>query len=132
MPVAFHIDHDKRLVSAAASGHLTTQEFLAYHEQVWACTDVAGFNEYVDMTAVQSIESAAPERVRHLAAISAATDSPTMPSRMAFFAPDPLSFGMARMYATYRNLEERSTKEVGVFHTETEARAFLEACPGKD
>jgi hypothetical protein len=77
------------------------------------------------MTGVESIEPNPPERVRHLAAISAATDAPTMQSRLAFFAPSELSYAMARMYATYRNLEERSTKQAGVFRTEAEARAFL-------
>jgi len=36
------------------------------------------------------------------------------------------AFGLSRMYETYRHLEGKSTKQVAVFRTLTEAYAYLE------
>jgi len=74
----------------------------------------------VERIALQSIE-----RVRELAARSAGMDGDSPPSRFAIVAPTEEAFGLGRMYQTYRSLDERSTKQVGVFRTMEEAMAFL-------
>jgi hypothetical protein len=52
-------------------------------------------------------------------------DSSSSSSRFAIVAPTGEAFGLGRMYETYRSLDERSTKQVGVFRTLEEALAFL-------
>jgi hypothetical protein len=52
-------------------------------------------------------------------------DQPRTSTKFAIVAPDDLAFGLGRMYGAYRRLDERSTKEVGVFRTVAEALAFL-------
>jgi hypothetical protein len=44
---------------------------------------------------------------------------------MAVVAPDNLAYGLGRMFQAYRELDRRSTKEVGIYRTMEEALAFL-------
>ena len=60
-----------------------------------------------------------------LARLSAAMDAGAPPSKLAVVAPQDLAFGLGRMYQAHRDLESRSTKQVGVFRTMAEAQAFL-------
>jgi hypothetical protein len=46
-------------------------------------------------------------------------------TRFAIVAPTDVAFGLGRMFQTYRELDRRSNKEVGVFRTMEEALAFL-------
>lgn len=125
MPIDYQIDHARRLVIARGRGTVTTEDVFGYQREVWSRPDVSGYDELVDFTQVKEIPGPVPgHRVRQLAAESAATDPPRG-SRFAIVAPGPLAFGLGRMYQTYRELEPRSTKQVGVFHTLHEALIFL-------
>lgn len=126
MPIAYEIDHQRRLVTARAQGTLTHEDIMAYQRDVWSRADVNGYNELVDMSRVAHIDLKSIDRVRELAKISAGMDSPSTASRFAIVAPTGEAFGLGRMYQTYRSLDERSTKEVGVFRTLDEALAFLQ------
>lgn len=127
MPITYYIDHTQRLVVARGSGTFTDADVFGYQREVWSRSDVAGYNELVDMSAVKvlAIPMPAKARVLKLAAESAASDPPELPSKFAIVAPDELAFGMGRMYQSYRELDPRSTKQVGVFRTLTEALEFL-------
>jgi hypothetical protein len=46
-------------------------------------------------------------------------------SRFAIVAPTDLAFGLGRMYGSYRSLDDRSTKLVGVFRSRDDALRFL-------
>ena len=63
MPLAHRIDHPLRLVLAWASGTLTDEEVFAYQNEVWSRPDVAGYDELVDMTAVEHVALPSIERV---------------------------------------------------------------------
>jgi hypothetical protein len=57
--------------------------------------------------------------------VAAAQDSPESRAKLAIVAPTPLAFGLARAYKTFRELDQRSRKQVEVFHTIDEALSFL-------
>ena len=44
---------------------------------------------------------------------------------LAVVASENTAFGLGRMFQAYRELDRRSTKEVGIFRTMEEALAFL-------
>ena len=127
MPIDYKIDTVQRRVVATAYGTLTDADVFDYQRAVWSRADVAGFDEIVDMRAVKIVELPRPggERLRELAATSASMD-PQTSSRFAIVAPDDLAFGLGRMYAAYRDVERRSTKEVRVFRTTEEAIVWLD------
>ena len=125
MPIEYTIDHGRRLVIAKANGTLTDEDVFGYQQEVWSRPEVDGYNELVDMSQVDSIDLPSVNRVRELANLSAGMDNRSSASRFAIVAPTQIAFGLGRMYEAYRNLDDRSTKEVGVFRSRDEALTFL-------
>ena len=123
MAIEYRIDHARRLVMAQGRGIILDQDFFDYQREVWSRPDVAGYDELVDMRAVESIVRPTADRVGQLAALSASMDAGA--SKFAIVAPEDLAYGLGRMYQTYRGMEKTSAKEVGVFRTLGEAIAFL-------
>lgn len=125
MPIEFSIDHARRLVTATARGMLTGQDVFGYQRTVWSRADVQGYNELLDMRAVEGIDMPSVDNMRALAQLSASMDIPATSSKFAIVATSDEAFGLSRMYETYRHLEGKSTKQVAVFRTLTEAYAYL-------
>jgi hypothetical protein len=110
---------------AKGHGTLTHEDILGYQRGVWSIPELAGYDELMDMSHVEHIALPSTERIRELARLSADMDAPTSTSRFAIVAPTDLAFGLGRMYATYRSLDDRSTKQVSVFRSREAALAFL-------
>src|SRR5262245_51431590 len=127
MPIDYYIDHARRLVVARGSGIFTDPEVFAYQREVWSRPDVSGYDELIDMSAVEkiAIPLPAPDSVLRLATEAAAMDSTSQTAKLAIVAPQPHAFGLGRMYQTYRELDPNSTKQVRVFRTLREALSFL-------
>jgi hypothetical protein len=127
MPIDYSIDHARRLVVARGRGVFSDADVFAYQREVWSRPDVAGYDELVDMTDVEGIAAPSPTgpRMQELASLAAARDLPAGAGKFAIVAPDPLAFGLGRAYQAYRELDPRSTKQVGVFRTLGEALVFL-------
>ena len=130
MPIDYEIDHDRRLVIARGRGTLTDEDVFSYQRSVWSRSDVAGYDELIDMSGVERIELPPGDRVADLAKYAAAMDRDARASKLAIIAPKDLAFGLGRMYQAHRGLEHRSTKNVGVFRSQEEALAFLQAPRG--
>ena len=124
MPIDYRIDPERRIVWVEGRGTVTDADVFGYQQDVWSRSEVSGYDELVDMTAVDHIALPSADRVQELARLSAGMDS-RGPSRLAVVAPSDAAFGIGRMYQTHRELDPRSTKEVGVFRTRAEALAFL-------
>ena len=129
MPIEFTIDHARRLVTAKARGTLSGADVFNYQRAVWSRSDVQGYNELLDMRDVLEIDLESVDRMRTLAELSASMDAPATPSKFAIVATTDEAFGLSRMYESYRRLEEKSTKQVGVFRTLNEAYAYLGVAP---
>jgi hypothetical protein len=125
MPLDYLIDNEKKLVRATARGKLTSADVFAYQRAVWTRPDVVGFNELVDMTNAEEIDAPSTGNVRHLAGVSAEMDSRTGPGRLAIVAPSDLAYGLGRMYATFRDLDKRSSRKVSVFREMDQALVWL-------
>jgi hypothetical protein len=127
MPIDYYIDHGRRLVVARGRGVFTDADAFGYQREVWSRPEVAGYDELVDMTAVEEIATPVPAgpRIQQLAGVAAAQDPPTSAGKFAIVAPGPLAFGLAREYKTYRELDARTKKQVEVFRSIAEALSFL-------
>jgi hypothetical protein len=124
IPLNYRIDHGLRLVIAIGQGVLTDSDVFGYQRDVWSRQDVAGYNELVDMTWVTQIALPSADRVRDLAEVAAAMDDKSTRSKFAIVATADVAFGLGRMFQSYREVMEQSTKEVGVFRTMEEALSF--------
>jgi hypothetical protein len=125
MPIEYRIVHEGRIVLGKAHGTLTDEELFSYQREVWSRSDVAGYDELLDMTAVKKVALDSVDRLRELARLSALLDSRSLTSRVAIAAPSEAAFGLGRLYEAYRRSEVRSTKRVAVFRSLAEALAFL-------
>jgi len=116
---------------ATGQGTVTDEDIFAYQTTVWSRPEVAGFDELVDMSAVEHIAVQSTERVRELAALSAKMDQPSTVSKFAIVAPQDIAYGLGRMYEAYRELDASTTKHVEVFRRLEDALAYLglEALP---
>lgn len=130
MPIEYSIDHERRLVLARATGVIGNQDVFGYQREVWSRADVVGYNELIDMSAVKHIVLTSGQEVMELAWFSARMDTPSAQSKFAIVAPQDSAFALGRMYETYRNLDDRSSKQVRVFRTLAEALAFLGLAEG--
>jgi hypothetical protein len=125
MPIDHHIDHVRRLILAWGQGILTDEDVFGYQHEVWSRPEVAGYDELVDMSAVEQIALPSVGRVRTLARLSASMDPSSPSSKLAIVAPDDLAFGLGRMSEAYREGNAQSTKRVGVFRSLADALTFL-------
>ncbi len=125
MPIEFHCDHGKRLVLAKAYGILTEEEIFGYQREVWSREEIIGYDEVIDMSEVEKIESAQSNRIKDLAALAASMDSRSTRTKFAIVATTDYAFGLGRMYEAHRTMNDRSTKEVAVFRTMEEALAWI-------
>src|SRR5512136_1540987 len=125
MPIEFQCDHEKRLVLAKACGVLTEEEIFGYQREVWSREDVTGYDEVIDMSGVEKIESALSNRIKDLAALAASMDTRSTRTKFAIVAANDYAFGLGRMYEAHRAMNDRSTKEVAVFRTMEDALAWI-------
>jgi hypothetical protein len=125
LPIQYRVDAGRRLIVSRAAGTLTDGEVFAHQAEIASRAELAGFDELIDMSSVERIDLPSIDRVRALATHSAATEPGPGVSRIAVVAPDDLSYGLGRMYQTYRHGDPSNVRHVGVFRTLAEALAFL-------
>jgi len=126
MPLAYRVDHEKRLVVTAGYGTLTDDDVFGHEREISARADTIGYDELFDVSHITGIALPSPERVHDLAAEAAARDESRGSSRIAIVAPGDVAYGLGRMFQTRRELDRRSKTTVGVFRTMAEALTFLE------
>ena len=134
MPIDYGIDRERRLVVCAPYGTLTDQDIFGYQRDVWSLPEVAGFDELVDMSAVEHIALPHPKRVEDLARLASQMDaeSGAAPARMAIFASTDIAFGLGRMYQAHREMRSQGGRRVGVFRTLEDALGYLGLEPGPE
>jgi hypothetical protein len=125
VPIAYRLDHEARVIVAAAYGTLSDEEMFEYQQQGFKMDEAIGYDELVDLTHVKEIALPSTERVRELADRAAGMDVKLGASKLAVVAPEDLAFALGRMFQTIRGLDPRSTTTVGVFRSTDEALAFL-------
>jgi len=127
MPFTYEIDHERRLVRATITGTLTKDDAFAYQREVWSRPDVRGYHQLIDASAIDHIDIPFPsaDAMQELAALAATMDDPNTKTKFAIVATSAFTYGLARMYATYRGLDPRSTREVSVFRSMGDALAWL-------
>jgi len=127
MPIAYRVDNDARVIVVAGYGVLADAEIFGFQREINRRPDIAGYDQLVDMSRVTEFAVPSSDRVRDLASLAAEqdVDAPGLAARMGIYAPTDIGFGLGRMFQTYRELDPRTTRQVGVFRTMEEALAFV-------
>jgi len=125
MTLEYRIDQARRVVFATATGLLSDQDLFTYQREVWSRGELAGYDEVVDFGAVEDLVLSSGDRLRALADLASTMDVPGASSRLAIVAPRDFAFGLARMYETYRTMNQRGSKVVSVFRSMQAALDWL-------
>lgn len=125
MPITYHIDPVRKIVFARGRGTFTHEDLVRYQDEVWSRSDVAGFDELVDMRPVEHLALKSIGHMREIADQSSETDSLTRQARLAIVAQDEVAQSLGRLYSALRAQNPRSTKEVQVFSRLEPALEFL-------
>lgn len=136
MPISYEILHERKLVRATITGTLTRDDVFNYQKNVWSLPEVHGYNQLIDASEMGHVDIPFPsaDSMRELSSLAAGMDDPNLKTRFAIVATSAFAYGLARMYATYRALDSRSTRAVSVFRSVDDAMAWLESDdsnPGK-
>lgn len=129
MPITYEIDHDRKLVRARVTGTLTKDDAFQYQQHVWSLPEVRGYNQLIDTSDMGHVDIPFPsaDAMRELSSLAAGMDAPDVKTRFAIVATSAFAYGLARMYATYRALDPRSTRAVSVFRSADDAMKWLES-----
>jgi hypothetical protein len=125
VPLVYRIDRDAKVVVAAGYGILTDADLFGYERQTGARSDMIGYDELIDMSAVTDIDVPVVERLEDLASEAAMRDAVHGPAKVAIVAPGDVAFDLGRLFRVHRQVEFRSTRNVGVFRTMDAALEFL-------
>ena len=132
MPLDYRIDRERRIVFATATRTLSDEDVFAYQREVWSRGDLAGYDEIVDVGLAEDLVVSSGDRVRALADLASAMDVPGASSRLAIVAPQDLAYGFARMFETYRTMNQSGVKVVSVFRSMQAALDWLDlGSPGE-
>ena len=128
MPAVHTIDHDQKVIITTWEGEPTTQDladaFKKYQLEIREDPQHISFNELVDFSGIKGI-SLNSNGLRILADIAAKSDITQVKTKLAIVVKPGLTFGFARMYEIYRNLNPKKSKEIKVFQDSTPALAWL-------
>jgi hypothetical protein len=125
MPYEVDIVAGQRLVRVRMWGAITRAEIMAITEEIAADPRMApGYSELIDLTAITSSTSVTEADIRTIAMSN--LDPAT---RRAFVTVDALTFGLARMFETLREIHQTGER-VAVFKTVDAAEAWLVAEAG--
>jgi hypothetical protein len=98
MPAFYKIDKERKLVMSTGSGVLTLTDALVHQERLLGDPDFSpDFSQLLDFTHVARVELSA-EEIRRLAQTTVFSAN----SRRAFVVDNDLKFGLARMFAVFR------------------------------
>jgi hypothetical protein len=125
MPLEYRIDQERRVVFATAGRILSDEDVFGYQREVWSRSDLAGYDEIVDLSPVEDLVMSSGDRVRALAELASSMDAQGAPSRLAIVAPHDLVYGFARMFETYRTMNQKGVKAVSVFRSMRAALDWL-------
>lgn len=119
MPYEYTVDSERRVVRVRMWGALTTEEILAVVKQLIGDPQISpGFSELIDLTEASSTAITADDLRR----IASSTLDPV--SRRAFVTRDTLTYGFARMFESFRQINQ-APERIAVFGNLQEAEAWL-------
>ena len=128
MPAVHTIDHDRKLIMTTWEGEPSTGDlanaFKEYQEKIKAESECIHYDELVDFSSIEGIKLNS-SGLRMLADIAAKSDKTGVVTKLAIVVKPGLTFGLARMYEIYRNLNPRKSKEIKIFQETSSASKWL-------
>jgi hypothetical protein len=126
MPAFYKIDKENRLVISTGTGVLTMADALEHQKRLLKDPDFErSFSQLLDFTQVTDVQLSA-EEIRSLSQATVFSAN----SRRAFLVNSDLKFGLARMFAVFR--ETFGEKGIRVFRNSDDALDWVLGKSGDD
>ena len=118
MPIAYDIDKKQRLITSRLWDKVTNDEVDNHNRSLRSDPDFdPSYRQLIDLSGIKEIRITTPK------VTAAAQDQYFTPgTRRAFFAPEDVSFGLARMFATHA---EAGGQTIEVFRDRNKAEDWL-------
>jgi len=127
MPAEHKIDHKLKIIFTVWHGDADDLELVStlacyYRDILTQCQEP--YDEILDFSEAGRI-SASSKCIKTLARMSAARDVEGIKTRLAIITGRTFTFGLARMYSTYRDLYSENSKDVRVYMHRSEAMQWI-------
>jgi len=123
MPIEFEHDRARSLLTVRMHGTVSGADLVAYAQHAVDDPEIdAATRDFIDLSGVTSVPIDS-DGLRKFDSILQSGGRVENPGKMAIYAPTDLTFGMARMFQSYR---DGTAIDVQVFRAEDEALAFLD------
>ena len=128
MPAEHRIDTTNKIITTIWSGEATDSALLdalsTYQQDIIRQFDHYSYDEIVDFSEASSFELTTAGIV-NIVRLAVNTDVQEVKTKMAIIVSKPLAYGLGRMYAIYRSLVPRGSKEVRVYNNHRDALEWI-------
>ena len=132
MPIQYQINTGQRRILAVATGSIGERDLVGYQQDIGSRPELAGFDELIDLSLVDSLLDIHLSTIKHVADLAAAMEHDHPPSKLAIVAPQDIYFGLGRMFEAFRTQSDHTRKQVSVFRSLLEAEQWLAPPPPRD
>jgi hypothetical protein len=130
MPAVHNIDHNRKLIITTWDGEPTVQDLASalnkYRKEIKELPEYIQYDELVDLSSIGGVKLNS-SGLRVLADIAAKSDKTGIRTKLAIVVKPGLTFGLARMYEIYRNLNPSKSKEIKIFQETSSASDWLQS-----
>lgn len=125
------VDHDRGRIVTTWGPVATDAGLSAYQRSVSLHAEHRGYDELIDFLATEQVHVQTAS-LQGLAVAGAARDPHEPPSRLLLVVRPDYHFGLARMYASYRDAQDGSRRELRIFTSRADADAYLDGLAGAE
>jgi hypothetical protein len=124
MPLAVHVDDERRVILVRGEGIVTDRDLLEYVQEYLSDPELRRYHELFDLREAD-LQDLTYGGLSSVASAAAATDSGEDPVKIAILVSQVLGLGLSRMYQTLREVKggQRLTR---VFQDRLECMEWLE------
>jgi hypothetical protein len=124
MPLAVHVDDERRVIFVRGEGIVTDRDLLEYVQEYLSDPELRRYHELFDLREAD-LQDLTYGGLSSVASAAAATDSGEDPVKIAILVSQVLGLGLSRMYQTLREVKggQRLTR---VFQDRLECMEWLE------
>ncbi len=129
MPARYTIDDDRKLITTTWHGPASEEELIEalsrYQVEIKLRPPYLFYDEILDFSGAGKFMLSA-EGIRRLVEIAVRSDPQCVRTRLAIVVVSPVTYGLARMYQTYRGLMPGASKEVRIFRNGRDALEWIQ------
>jgi len=130
MPAKHFIDKEAKLIVTTWEGDAVDIEFIEaitkYQKDIQLNPEYIDYNEVANFRKITSIKLT-PKGLKRIGGIASKTDQYKFNNKLALVVSSGTAFNLARIYASFRNIQNGTNKEIRIFKSEVEAMGWAQS-----